>query len=150
MIRLSAGLCAALLSLSALAEAPQTTMDVIAAAQRDTTRPLIDYCILHQPGLKDQLEASFNRYGSKVDEALAPLLEKVRADESAHRPQTELTNLHNKLMEQAQQKINRLKVADSGHYCNWMITQLDSITVEGFRKQMSDGYELFSKMAAAD
>ncbi|TNC91574.1 hypothetical protein [Thalassolituus sp.] len=150
MRRFSMALALSTLSLFALADAPKTTMDVIAAAQRDTTRPLIDYCALHQPELKDALEASFERYGAKVDEALAPLIEEVRKDTSAHRPEAELTALRSSLMAQAQQKINRLKVSDAGHYCRWMITQLDSVTVADFRKKMSDGYELFSKMAAAD
>jgi len=150
MRRFSAAMCLTLLCAVASADAPQTTMDVIAAAQRDTTRPLIDYCVMHQPDLKEELEASYSRYGEKIDEALAPLIEEVRQDPSALRSEAELQSLRTSLMTQAQQKINRLQVADSAHYCRWMITQLDGITVPGFRKKMADGYELFSKMLAAD
>lgn len=120
-------------------------IEVIAMAQRKSTLPLIRYCIEQQPDLKDQLKVSFLGYGAKVDEALTPLIEEYRNDPDAQRPTADLKAIEKKLMDQVNMKISKLTIADSAHYCRWMMTQLDAIEVEPFRAQIREGYELMKK-----
>jgi hypothetical protein len=120
-------------------------IEVIAMAQRKSTLPLIRYCIEQQPDLKEQLKVSFLGYGAKVDEALTPLIEEYRNDPDAQRPTADLKAIEKKLMDQVNMKISKLTIADSAHYCRWMMTQLDAIEVEPFRAQIREGYELMKK-----
>ena len=120
-------------------------IEVIAMAQRKSTLPLIRYCIEQQPDLKDQLKVSFLGYGAKVDEALTPLIKEYRNDPDAQRPTDDLKAIEKKLMDQVNMKISKLTIADSAHYCRWMMTQLDAIEVEQFRAQIREGYELMKK-----
>ena len=120
-------------------------IEVIAMAQRKSTLPLIRYCIEQQPDLKDQLKVSFLGYGAKVDEALTPLIKEYRNDPDAQRPTDDLKAIEKKLMDQVNMKISKLTIADSAHYCRWMMTQLDAIEVEPFRAQIREGYELMKK-----
>ncbi len=120
-------------------------IEVIAMAQRKSTLPLIRYCIEQQPDLKDQLKVSFLCYGAKVDEALTPLIKEYRNDPDAQRPTDDLKAIEKKLMDQVNMKISKLTIADSAHYCRWMMTQLDAIEVEQFRAQIREGYELMKK-----
>ena len=120
-------------------------IEVIAMAQRKSTLPLIRYCIEQQPDLKDQLKVSFLGYGAKVDEALTPLIKEYRNDPDAQRPTADLKAIEKKLMDQVNMKISKLTIADSAHYCRWMMTQLDAIEVEQFRAQIREGYELMKK-----
>jgi hypothetical protein len=120
-------------------------IEVIAMAQRKSTLPLIRYCIEQQPDLKEQLKVSFLGYGAKVDEALTPLIEEYRNDPDAQRPMADLKAIEKKLMDQVNMKISKLTIADSAHYCRWMMTQLDAIEVEPFRAQIREGYELMKK-----
>ena len=120
-------------------------IEVIAMAQRKSTLPLIRYCIEQQPDLKDQLKVSFLGYGAKVDEALTPLITEYRNDPDAQRPTADLKAIEKKLMDQVNMKISKLTIADSAHYCRWMMTQLDAIEVEQFRAQIREGYELMKK-----
>jgi hypothetical protein len=120
-------------------------IEVIAMAQRKSTLPLIRYCIEQQPDLKEQLKVSFLGYGAKVDEALTPLIEEYRNDPDAQRPTADLKAIEKKLMDQVNMKISKLTIADSAHYCRWMMTQLDAIEVEQFRAQIREGYELMKK-----
>lgn len=120
-------------------------IEVIAMAQRKSTLPLIRYCIEQQPDLKEQLKVSFLGYGAKVDEALTPLIKEYRNDPDAQRPTDDLKAIEKKLMDQVNMKISKLTIADSAHYCRWMMTQLDAIEVEQFRAQIREGYELMKK-----
>lgn len=120
-------------------------IEVIAMAQRKSTLPLIRYCIEQQPDLKEQLKVSFLGYGAKVDEALTPLITEYRNDPDAQRPTADLKAIEKKLMDQVNMKISKLTIADSAHYCRWMMTQLDAIEVEQFRAQIREGYELMKK-----
>lgn len=120
-------------------------IEVIAMAQRKSTLPLIHYCMEQQPDLKEQLKVSFLDYGAKVDEALTPLIEEYRKDPDAQRPKADLKAIEKKLMDQVNMKISKLTIADSAHYCRWMMTQLDAIEVEPFRAQIREGYELMKK-----
>lgn len=120
-------------------------IEVIAMAQRKSTLPLIRYCIEQQPDLKEQLKVSFLGYGAKVDEALTPLITEYRNDPDAQRPTDDLKAIEKKLMDQVNMKISKLTIADSAHYCRWMMTQLDAIEVEQFRAQIREGYELMKK-----
>lgn len=120
-------------------------IEVIAMAQRKSTLPLIRYCIEQQPDLKEQLKVSFLGYGAKVDEALTPLIKEYRNDPDAQRPTADLKAIEKKLMDQVNMKISKLTIADSAHYCRWMMTQLDAIEVEQFRAQIREGYELMKK-----
>lgn len=123
----------------------RSMIEVIAMAQRKSTLPLIRYCIEQQPDLKDQLKVSFLGYGAKVDEALTPLIKEYRNDPDAQRPTADLKAIEKKLMDQVNMKISKLTIADSAHYCRWMMTQLDAIEVEQFRAQIREGYELMKK-----
>ena len=114
-------------------------------AQRKSTLPLIRYCREQQPDLKDQLKVSFLVYGAKVDEALTPQIKEYRNDPDAQRPTADLKAIEKKLMDQVNMKISKLTIADSAHYCRWMMTQLDAIEVEQFRAQIREGYELMKK-----
>lgn len=127
-------------------EETSSVIEVIALAQRKSTLPLIRYCLEQQPELTEQLKTSFVAYGAKVDEAMAPLIEEYRDDPSAQRSATELASIEQTLMAQVDKKISNLKIADSAHYCRWMMSQLDAIEVDQFRAQIKEGYELMRKI----
>ena len=121
-------------------------IEVIADAQRKSTLPLIRYCVEQQPAMKEELKESFLAYGAKVDEATAPLITEYRNDPEAQRSPDEFEKIEQQLMAQVKSKIERLTIADSAHYCHWMIKQLGDIKVETFRAQLREGYNLMKKI----
>lgn len=121
-------------------------IEVIADAQRKSTLPLIRYCVEQQPAMKAELKESFLAYGAKVDEATAPLISEYRNDPEAQRSPDELEKIEQQLMAQVKSKIERLTIADSAHYCHWIIKQLGDIKVEAFRAQIREGYNLMKKV----
>lgn len=128
----------------------ETSMiEVIADAQRKSTLPLIRYCIEQQPTMKEKLKESFLAYGAKVDEAMTPLIAEYRNDPEAQRSPAQLAKIEQQLMAQVKTKINNLTIADSAHYCHWMIKQLGDIQVESFRAQIREGYNLMKTFSQA-
>lgn len=128
---------------------PSSLIEVIADAQLQSTQPLIDYCLTQDPNLQTRLLSSYEQYQQKVDEAMAPLVSEYRHDPDIDKSPEELQQIRRSLKRQAERKISALNVQDPSRYCRWMIKQLDDMSVDTFRAQIREGYELMKRLPSS-
>lgn len=126
---------------------PKTSLEIIAQAQKDSTRPIIDHCIANTPEISDNLRDEYARYEQKIDLAMAPMLAREAAKPRRQESQTALAVLDAGLKAQTRVKLDKIQNADTTMYCRWLVKQLATVTVESFQEQIEAGVAKYRQVA---
>lgn len=129
---------------------PKTSLEIIAQAQKDSTRPIIEHCIVNTPEISGNLREEYARYEEKIDLAMAPMLAREAAQPRRQESQTALALLDAGLKAQTRVKLDKIQNADTTMYCRWLVKQLATVTVESFQQQIEAGVAKYRQVADTD
>ena len=126
---------------------PKTSLEIIAQAQKDSTRPIIEHCIVNTPEISDGLREEYARYEAKIDQAMAPMLAREAMNPRRQESRVALEQLKAGLEAQIQVKLDKIQNADTTMYCRWLVKQLATVTVESFQEQIEAGVAKYRQVA---
>ena len=136
--------CGASFAFASDEKAPETIGEFVLQTPALTSRPLVNYCVLAQPGLSDALNGEYESFIRKITEAGKPLAERLSSDQNFASPVS--PEMRAQVERVGEAMLAQVKKGDSSTYCNNIIQRMRDATVEQLRAQINQAYDGYRQL----